>query len=62
MAHQKLSTNTFLGPHGQQIRIILVPSFSETGILVLVNLVTLECSTVHISEHGIQMQDSMDES
>ncbi|KAI7893626.1 DNA polymerase alpha/epsilon subunit B-domain-containing protein [Mucor mucedo] len=50
------------GPHGQKVRIILVPSFAETGIMVLVNLSTLECSTVHISEHGMQMQDSMDES
>jgi hypothetical protein len=45
----------------------MVPSFAQTGIMVLVNLSTLECSTVRISEAGIctvkQEEDtSMDES
>ncbi|KAI8090635.1 DNA polymerase alpha/epsilon subunit B-domain-containing protein [Thamnidium elegans] len=52
-----------VGPNGQKTRVILVPSFAETGIMVLVNLKTLECSTIHISNNGIQtVQDSMDES
>lgn len=42
------------GPNGQKVRVILVPSFAETGIMVLVNLSTLECSAVHFSENGIQ--------
>ncbi|KAI8375212.1 DNA polymerase alpha/epsilon subunit B-domain-containing protein [Blakeslea trispora] len=50
------------GPDGQKTRVILVPSFAETGIVVLVNLDTLECSAVHISDHGIQSIDRMDES
>ncbi|CEP14882.1 hypothetical protein [Parasitella parasitica] len=43
-----------LGPNGQKVRVILVPSFAETGIMVLVNLGTLECSVIHISEKGIR--------
>ncbi|KAI8644698.1 DNA polymerase alpha/epsilon subunit B-domain-containing protein [Parasitella parasitica] len=43
-----------LGPNGQKVRVILVPSFAETGIMVLVNLGTLECNAVHISENGIR--------
>lgn len=39
------------------MRVILVPSFAETGIMVLVNLATLECSAVHISESGIEPLD-----
>ncbi|CAO0802974.1 unnamed protein product [Mucor circinelloides] len=42
------------GPNGQKVRVILVPSFAETGIMVLVNLKTLECSAVHFGENGIQ--------
>ncbi|KAI8079681.1 DNA polymerase alpha/epsilon subunit B-domain-containing protein [Gilbertella persicaria] len=42
------------GPNGQKTRVVLVPSFAKTGIVVLVNLSTLECSAVHISEHGIK--------
>lgn len=55
-----------LGPNGQKVRIVLVPSFKDTGIMVLVNLSTLECSAVHISENGIKPvqddDDAMDES
>lgn len=61
-----------LGPNGQKIRVILVPSFAETGIMVLVNLKTLECSTIYISDHGMKLsstaaeatvdENSMDES
>lgn len=49
--------NLKLGPKGQKVRVILVPSFAETGIMVLVNLATLECSAVHISEGGIEPLD-----
>ena len=35
-------------------RIILVPSFALTGILVLVNLLTLEVKRVDFSVHGMQ--------
>lgn len=51
------------GPDGQKVRIILLPSFAETGIMVLLNLRTLECSSFYISEHGIQRStQDMDES
>lgn len=57
-----VSTKLFLlGPNGQKVRIILVPSFAETGIMVLVNLSTLECSAVHISENGMRpVHESME--
>ncbi|KAI8372381.1 DNA polymerase alpha/epsilon subunit B-domain-containing protein [Choanephora cucurbitarum] len=48
--------------HLQNTRVVLIPSFAETGIVVLINLNTLECSAVHI---GIQqkLEDvEMDES
>ena len=52
-----------LGPNGQKIRVVLIPSFSETGIVVLVNLSTLECHTVNISNHGkAKSSDPMDQS
>ncbi|ORX77580.1 hypothetical protein K493DRAFT_308873 [Basidiobolus meristosporus CBS 931.73] len=34
------------GPDGQQIRVVLVPKFSETSTIVLVNLNTLECHPI----------------
>lgn len=58
----QLEERLLSGPEGQKVRIILVPSFAETGIIVLVNLKTLECSSLHISEHGIQAIEDMDES
>ncbi|ORY90030.1 DNA polymerase alpha/epsilon subunit B-domain-containing protein [Syncephalastrum racemosum] len=36
------------GPDGQKVRVVLVPSFSETGCLALVDLVTLECTSVQV--------------
>ncbi|KAG2219561.1 hypothetical protein INT45_013220 [Circinella minor] len=36
------------GPEGQKTRVVMVPSFSETGSIVLVNLGTLECSEICI--------------
>lgn len=38
----------------QRCRIVLVPSFALTGILVLVNLLTLEVKRVDFSVHGMQ--------
>ncbi|KAI9480273.1 MAG: phosphatidylserine decarboxylase-domain-containing protein [Benjaminiella poitrasii] len=42
------------GPDGQKTRVILVPSFSRTGIVVLVNLKTLECTTVQINRENLR--------
>ena len=40
--------NNLIGPEGQKTRVVMVPSFSETGSIVLVNLGTLECSEICI--------------
>jgi DNA polymerase delta subunit 2 len=53
--------NLLLGPDGQQIRVILLPSFAETGTLVLLNLSNLECSIVNIS-NPVKEADLMDQS
>ncbi|KAJ1821412.1 DNA polymerase delta small subunit Cdc1 [Coemansia sp. RSA 2599] len=37
------------GPDGQTTRVVMVPRFSDTSQIVLVNLRTLECSTLEIS-------------
>eukprot|EP00002_Diphylleia_rotans_P039062 TRINITY_DN8972_c0_g1_i1.p1 TRINITY_DN8972_c0_g1~~TRINITY_DN8972_c0_g1_i1.p1 ORF type:complete len:408 (+),score=89.56 TRINITY_DN8972_c0_g1_i1:404-1627(+) len=34
------------GPDGQLVQIVCIPSFSQTGIMVLVDLQTLDCETV----------------
>ncbi|KAI8144516.1 DNA polymerase alpha/epsilon subunit B-domain-containing protein [Fennellomyces sp. T-0311] len=45
---QQFEQSTIDGPMGQKVRIVLVPSFAETGSIVLVNLGTLECTEVRI--------------
>ena len=35
------------GPEGQHVRLICVPSFVSTGVVVLLNLATLEVETVN---------------
>ncbi|CRK46473.1 hypothetical protein BN1723_007081 [Verticillium longisporum] len=45
----EFSTKVVQGPEGQQIRLITVPSFSETKEVVLVDTETLEVSKVRIS-------------
>ncbi|CAO3632074.1 unnamed protein product [Cunninghamella blakesleeana] len=44
----QFETSLVQGANGQKVRVVLVPSFSETGTIVLVNLSTLECSTIQI--------------
>ncbi|KAI9289161.1 DNA polymerase alpha/epsilon subunit B-domain-containing protein [Umbelopsis sp. AD052] len=41
-------TSELVGSKGQRVRVITVPSFSETGCLVLVNLSSLQCKLVSI--------------
>ncbi|KAG5458281.1 MAG: DNA polymerase alpha/epsilon subunit B-domain-containing protein [Olpidium bornovanus] len=36
------------GEDGQRVRVVLVPSFEETGTVVLVDLVTLDCHLLHL--------------
>lgn len=41
------------GGRGKRVRIVLVPSFSRTGVLVLVNMRTLNVKTVCFSTEGM---------
>ncbi|KAF7725532.1 hypothetical protein EC973_009562 [Apophysomyces ossiformis] len=44
----QFETSMVEGPEGQRTRVVLVPSFAETGIVVLINLSTLECTSLQI--------------
>lgn len=46
----KFETRLIEGEDGQRTRIILVPKFSRTGEVVLVNSATLECRVVVLGE------------
>lgn len=37
------------GPEGQEVRIVLVPRFLDSGCVVLVNTATLEAKTVQMN-------------
>lgn len=54
---KKFGTRLATGPKGvtdtQRCRIVLVPSFSSTGILVLINLRTLDVKRVNFLVHGM---------
>ena len=45
----KFSTTVIEGPEGQQVRLIAVPPFKETGTLVLLDGETLEVETVNFT-------------
>ncbi|CAO3703164.1 unnamed protein product [Rhizopus stolonifer] len=54
--------NLLQGPDGQKIRVILLPSFAETGTVVLLNISNLECTTINISNHGVAKEpEDMDQ-
>ncbi|KAE8214695.1 hypothetical protein CF327_g1923 [Tilletia walkeri] len=42
------ATTTYENPDGHQTRVVLLPRFSQTGDVVLVNLRTLECELVNV--------------
>jgi len=44
---KEFATKLVHGPEGQKVRLVLVPSFKESGQVVLVNTQTLECHTVN---------------
>ncbi|CAG8519629.1 7560_t:CDS:10 [Paraglomus occultum] len=46
---KEYATSLVEGPDGRKTRIILLPSFAETGTIVLVNLSTLECQPMSFS-------------
>ncbi|ORX58190.1 hypothetical protein DM01DRAFT_1333854 [Hesseltinella vesiculosa] len=63
---QQFETNVVKGEDGQSVRVVLVPSFAETGTIVLVNVSTLECLSLSFSDDFIGSPsdriDAMDES
>jgi DNA polymerase delta subunit 2 len=44
----RFDTSELVGSKGQRVRVITIPSFAETGCLVLVNLSSLQCKVVSI--------------
>lgn len=46
------ATRLIEGPDGQRVRVILLPSFAETGCVALLDLATLNVSTITISIEG----------
>ncbi|OAD68147.1 hypothetical protein PHYBLDRAFT_23961, partial [Phycomyces blakesleeanus NRRL 1555(-)] len=56
----EFETSDIQGHDGQKVRVILVPSFQKTGQIVLVNLDTLEASTLKISGEITHDKDGMD--
>ncbi|CAG8469047.1 3723_t:CDS:10 [Acaulospora morrowiae] len=46
---KEFATSTIEGPDKQRTRIILLPSFAETGVVVLVNLKNLKCHPIFFS-------------
>ncbi|CAO3590499.1 unnamed protein product [Absidia cylindrospora] len=53
------------GPEKQKIRVVMVPSFAETGTIALVNLSTLECTSLQFDNVSLSPPadgDAMDES
>ena len=47
----RFDTTTIEGPNGQQVRLIAIPRFSETGELVLIDAETLEPEIIHFDVH-----------
>ncbi|KAI8089547.1 DNA polymerase alpha/epsilon subunit B-domain-containing protein [Halteromyces radiatus] len=61
----QFETRILEGSDKQKVRVILVPSFEESGTIVLVNLSTLECSSLQFEGTKLPIgteQDRMDES
>lgn len=48
----KYETSTIQGPNGQQVRLIAIPKFHETGQIVVVDTETLEAEIVKIEIHN----------
>jgi DNA polymerase delta subunit 2 len=47
----KFSTTMIEGPAGQFVRLVTIPKFKETGVLVLVDTETLEVECVKFKVH-----------
>ena len=61
----QFDTSILEGEDKQKVRIVMVPSFSQTGTIVLVNVSTLECTSMSFNDHFISAapdDNAMDES
>ncbi|KAI4520548.1 DNA polymerase alpha/epsilon subunit B-domain-containing protein [Schizophyllum commune] len=59
IGNQKQFATRLAGPSDRQCRIVLVPQFSSTGMVVLVNMRTLKVKTVSLKTH--QMMGGVEE-
>lgn len=48
----RFETTVIEGPTGQVVRLVMIPKFSETGTLVLLDAETLEVACVNFELHG----------
>jgi DNA polymerase delta subunit 2 len=55
----RFDTTTIAGPAGQQVRIIAIPKFHETGQIVLLDTESLEVELVQIDLHDVMDNDGM---
>lgn len=51
---KKFASRLVKGSAGQQVRLICIPKFSETGAAVLVNIRTLECNLLTMSTSSFE--------
>lgn len=56
----RFDTTTIEGPAGQQVRIVAIPKFHETGQIVLLDTESLEVEMVRIQVHDEIDDDAMD--
>ena len=50
----------FIGSDGQEVSVVMVPNFGQTGCCVLLNLRTLECQPITFSsslQHGNNVEE-----
>lgn len=55
----RFDTTTIEGPAGQQVRIVAIPKFHETGQIVLLDTETLEVELMKIYLHDEVDNDDM---
>lgn len=47
----------YIGAEGHPVRLVSLPRFSESGIIVIVNADTMECFTVRFGTEGDSFVD-----
>jgi DNA polymerase delta subunit 2 len=55
----RFDTTTIEGPAGQQVRIVAIPKFHETGQIVLLDTESLEVELVQIDLHDVMDNNGM---